>query len=370
MRRGVPDKVLGFQTTKGSRWTSVSVGRLGCILALICLSVCINSAAKAADAASGVESDVTACLVWQSSSKAGGCPDASRITQAVEDLVGRRVFVGPGQCDVTVRGEAKLNTPGAGWTATLSMFGRDGQLLGERELQGPDTQCQASQGPVSLVLAMMVEIKRKRARVRVPSAPAPASSPSPVAMSAPESTPPRDWSSKGWRSDSLFGLAVTTGLLPGVSVGPRLALGLDGPGFVPLIFDLTMWTSTREAVEGRGGTFWAWHAGASVCPTVLGKSQSYLRICFGGQAGLMFASGAGLDVQRDARRTHVHGEARVQGRLHLLGPFGLAAGLGLAVPLSRPTYVYFDNDGIVHEVFRPWLVAPLGTIGIDVQVPP
>lgn len=352
---------------KTARWGA----RLGCIAGALTLGVSVETAAYERPARApepgrstgdpGASTDVDpgaavptaepvmAVLQWPADAEQRGCASAQSVQADVDHLLDRAAFGGAKDADVVVR--VRLVQAEAGWLAQLSFTAADGTAQGERELHSPDESCRSLDGPVALVVALMLEATRPKARVALP---------------APAATEPQS----RWQAEASAALVTSGGLLPGLAFGPRLSAGIVPPDFVPLRLSVTLWPSVEEDVElGRGGRFSASHGGLAICPELTSGSVAGVGLCFGAEAGVLSAVGTGLAYTESPDRLLVQGEAAAQLWLHLGGPFLLEMQAGAAVPFIRPNFVYTDADGSAREVHQPWPVIPKGSIGLGFRVP-
>lgn len=357
---------------KASHKTSCWGACLGSIAGALTLGVSVETAAyerparapepgrSAGDPATPTDADqaavvptaepVMAVLQWPVDAEQRGCASAQSVRADVDHLLDRAAFDGAEDADVVVR--VRLVQAEAGWLAQLSFTAADGTAQGERELHSPDDSCRSLDGPVALVVALMLEASRPQAKVSLP-APALAQQASP------------------WQGEASAALVVSGGLLPGLAFGPRLTAGVVPPGFVPLRLSVTLWPAVEEDVElGRGGRFSASHGDLSICPELASGSVAGVGLCLGAGAGVLSAVGTGLGYTESPDRLLVQGEAAAQLWLHLGGPFLLELQAGAAVPFIRPNFVYTDVDGSAREVHQSWPVIPKGSIGLGFRVPP
>lgn len=294
------------------------------------------------------------CLDW-TPSIAPRCPSGSWVSSAVESVMGRRVFTGR-PCDLVVRGQIERMSGAAGFVVTLSLTGRDGEALGERRLESRDRNCSALGGPASLVIALMVEAGKARVSLTTPPEPTPRE----TEIDAPSSH------AQGTRT--LFAAGITaSNLLPGLAVGQAFDVGFAPAHFVPFLVGARLYWPTSSERGGRGGSLWAWHAGASICPDLSTSGRTTLALCVGAQAGAVYGTGFGLDYDESAAEPYLQTDAKLVGSLRLFGSLGVFAELGAAVPLLNARFVYLNGDQSREEVFRPAPVLAFGGIGLELR---
>jgi hypothetical protein len=232
---------------------------------------------------------------------------------------------------------------GGAWQADLSFTKGNGEALGDRKLRSQAPGCAALKDPVSLVIALMVEAKDSGATLEVPS-PVPATDPG-AAMAA--------------------GFVLSSGLLPSTGLGARVDVGWRFARWLPIQFDSTFWFPHSTILAGRGGEFWAWTAGAGVCPTVLASAYVAGTVCAGVEAGIIHGTGIGFPYVGSPTRPY--GDVEVHARLSfpLWRPLAGFVQFGVAVPWVRPRFVYLDESDTSVEVYRPGAVVLFGGIGIE-----
>jgi hypothetical protein len=208
---------------------------------------------------------------------------------------------------------------------------------------------------VALVLALMVEEDKPRAVLSVPTesrAPRPARGPV-------ELRPASSVRSYG-------ALSASWGLLPAAGLGPNFGFDVLLFPSVSLQADGSAWVSVGPPA-GKGGRFWAWQAGAGLCPDLAAGEAVNVSACAGTQWGIMYGTGSGLDYNLSTRRPIMLADARVRGSVTLAGPLSLLATIGVGVPWIRPRFVYLEPSAPSHEVHRPSPVVAFGGLGLELR---
>jgi hypothetical protein len=108
----------------------------------------------------------------------------------------------------------------------------------------------------------------------------------------------------------------------------------------------------------------------SLCPTLAANETAGIGLCLGAEAGMLSATGVGLDYTESPTRPLVQGHADISAWLRLGGHFSLGIQAGAAVPFLRPRFVYTGEAGAPVEVHRPWPVVPQGSLSLGFEVPP
>lgn len=285
------------------------------------------------------------CLAWEAETS---CPSAAETERAVEEMLGHRLF--QGSCDLQLKAALRRANP-EGWEAQLSFVREDGTVLGVRTLRSREVSCHALKNPASLVVALIAEN----------------SEPSTVLYLSDEPRP-RQSSDRALRA--FADLAGSRGILPGGALGSSVGVDIHLTRWLSSRADTTFWFPRSAAPGGRGGEFWAWHAGASACPS-LGRPESLrASACLGLQAGVLHGSGLGLSFQQSATKAYADVEARAAVSVPLGQRLALAAFVGAAVPWLRPSFVYLDTSGATVEVHRASDVMFFAGLGLEASIFP
>jgi hypothetical protein len=308
---------------------------------LVLLALWLAAPTKGQADPAPAQRETSVCLALVSPA---GCPAGRQTEAAVEDVLGRRVFKNQ-SCDIDVRG-AMHRLEHGGWEANLSFTKTGGELLGERTLQSSDASCAALEGPMALAISMMVEAGEAEVTLHVP----------PLAP-----TPPA--------SDRMsMGFAVSSGLLPRLGYGASAAYAIRPRAWLPLQVDATFWfPQTTTDQNDLGGQFWAWHAGAAYCPSLLDGSSVMATGCLGFEAGVIHGTGVGIAYAGSPTRTYGDVNARARLSAALIGPLEAWAEVGVGLPWVRAQFVYVDAADASVPVHRPSAVVLFGTIGLALR---
>ncbi len=303
----------------------------------------------AAGSAHGVEDvpgeqDPAVCIGW-ASRPGTGCPTVEETRIAIGEILGHHLSSGP-PCNVEVGGTMR-QLPDRAWEADLHFSKSDGVSLGDRILQSHDASCAALKGPVSLVIALMVEPEGTRTTLHMPAA------------------RPQPRSRKEGNRLSV-NMSVSSGLLPTLAFGASAGLQTNLVPWLPLRLDTTFWFPGRSEPAGPGGKFWAWQAGAGLCPAVMTTAAARGQVCAAVEAGAIHGTGLGLDYSSSATKPYGEGAAHALLVFPLFGPVMGFIDFGAAIPWLRPRFVYLDRSGAPVEVHRPQAAIPFGGLGIAV----
>jgi hypothetical protein len=321
----------------------------------------------------------TSSLSWIRLPGAEECVATQALARAVEERLGRTVFVSAAQADVSVEG--RIEPKAKGWHAVITLRDAGGALLGTRDLAREDKSCDAMREPLALVIAVMIDPD-----VALGPRPAPPSPPPPPAESPPPPAPaptvivehervyvraPPKPSSAPWRFEASAAAITGLGLVPGAPVGGYIGWILEPPHFIGLEGYAALWPFGSKSTDaGKSAAFQLAYVGGALCPLKLHTDAVHLYGCIGMQLGVWRHDGADLAVPRSAAFRPVVNEA-AEGRLSvkLAGPFVLRTGISLVVPIVRDHFVYTRSDSTSGELFRMSLFAMTLDVGVGVIFP-
>ncbi len=323
----------------------------------------LPSVAHAADAK-------TSSLSWLRMPGADGCVATQPLARAVEERLGRTVFVSASQADVSVEG--RIERKAGAWHAVLTLRDANGATLGTRELDRRDASCDAMTEPLALIVAVMIDPEaalRPRPAPREappPELPPPTEKPAspPPVEDRPAPPPPRPAPrTEPWRFEGGAQLGVNYGLAPNVAPGAGVHAILYPPG-VPIGFRgyTVLFLPSEAEKDGARATFDMLYGGGALCPTLRGRVN--LLGCLGGQLGL-------LRPRADSRGRGISEEllpvlnAMAELRVHapIVAPIAAAAGVGVGLPILRPELEYRRTDGrtdVLHRAEAYLLTADVG----------
>ena len=293
------------------------------------------------------EPAVLVSMDWQRKPGAETCIDQARLGAEVERRLERQVFVPFRRAHMYVTGSIAPVPGGTEWVASMEARDTTGRLVGVRVVRSEAARCEDLDSSLALVLAIAIDSARQKIVVRVP----------PPSEEAPKAV----WG--GAVAPTFWG---SWGLLPGFSMGAGLRAGVEPPSFWPFELELAGYFPKRKELNGRGAEFVGWHAGASLCPSVLGGAAA-VRVCGGGQAGVLQGAGFGFAVPRQATSTMLNGALRGEVEVPI-GRLVPRLGLGAVFPLVRDRFVYEVGDEM-RELHRPsWVVVGFD-VGLALRVP-
>jgi hypothetical protein len=313
-------------------------------------------AARAAPAAAR-----TSSLAWIRSDGADSCIGGKELAEAVETVLGRRVFVSASAADVAVEGHVDRAASGAGWKATLRISGDHGAVLGTRELESPAADCHAMDDSLAFVIAVMID-PDAAARPQAPLNPPGGSR---GATTAPPPATPA--SSASWQIAPRLGVTAAVGELPSVAWGATVGLRLGPPAVgVELLGSLFLPQDT--AVPGAPGATvqftWA-YGGVALCPRLARFADVSLVGCAGALGGVLTATPkTGVTNAQESNNFVVLATARARLDWHVSRLFLVGAEAGADLPFARPAWDATSTAGTAITVFHPSAVG--GEAGVAV----
>jgi hypothetical protein len=272
-----------------------------------------------------------------------GCTTDQRMVSAVQKRLGDSPVA---LTDLGVRG--RIEREGEGWVATLVLHDDQGNEMGERRVHEPSADCRALEGPVSLVVAMMLRQHLTRADFFVPPPPAPppvvpakpvlAERPAP-GPAAPAARPLRvSWT-------TALSCSGSVGVLPEPAIGASARIdNRFGEVFgVALEVAHQITSSIRPFADAPGTVSFSMLAASAVIHLTLLRSDRFeIGPTAAVGAGVVWAQGTGFDFnQTDA-------SAMVTLGLGALASVRLVAKLRLEIVVEAAVPLVHDRYEAVH----------------------
>ncbi len=297
--------------------------------------------------------DEAVARVWLQWEAPPGCPERETMVSATEAWLSKTVFVTDRhQADYVLQG--RIGRLGGGpWLARIRLFAEDGRSLGVREVVSDSPRCSSMKRPLSLVLALLVDLEAPRRRLTVPPL-----------RNEPEAVgrPPASDRPELYLAPFLEG---SLGQVPGIVGG---ALGMESG---------LRW---RAGWRVGGGLWWA--PGRSRAAfggrTGMAYVSVFLKGCIAwkdvvwGEAGPCIAVhlghserwGSGYVLDRRHERPYAAGEGSWAFRWPLSGWLSLRLEGGLRWQFERPLLMV-RVDGVDEQAFSAWCCSPLLRLALE-----
>jgi len=329
------------------------LGRDRCLASVALVAVL----ASAGGTAFAQEAPRTSSLSWVRMPGAESCLSTRALAEAVEGRLGRSVFVSASRGEVSVEGRVERLIDH--WSAVVTLSAPDGTLLGNRTLESVEPECSALDGPLALVIALMID---PDAAAEPEPEPEPARAPARTPAPAPR--PPARPSPAPVVLDADARLSIAVGLLPGASIGLTASASLRPPAWPALVAEAALYPPrTARADAGRADFLLAW-GGLAICPVDASPGPLHLRLCGGLLLGALSVRPVGLDGSASGERFVGSGAVRAAAGVRLSGPVLLRGSLALLVPFPRDRFLA-EGD----ELFRMSVVALAFDLGLAVRFP-
>lgn len=336
-------------------------------------------AAQLAASSAGAAEAKTSSLSWIRLAGADTCIATQPLARAVEERLHRPVFVSAARADLSVEG--RIEKRRGGWHAVVTVRDDRGTTLGTRELDRTDGSCDELTEPLVLAIALMIDPEAAmRPREATPPASVPVETPKPneePKPAAPPPPPPKEESPppppspapRPWRFDGEADGTIQQGLAPEPALGAGVEAILYPPGLpIGLRGYTTLFLPTSITKDGARASFDMLYAGGALCPTLEGRVR--VMGCLGGQLGLLrpraetTGRGIGEDLQPILN-------AMAEARLHaaVVGPFGIAMGVGGGIPIVRPEVDFRRTSGATDVLHKSNAFVISADLGVGVFFP-
>jgi hypothetical protein len=294
------------------------------------------------------------------------------LARAVEERLGRKVFVSAAEADVSVEGY--LSFAEGTWRAVLTIRDGDGNVLGTRTLESHEANCSKLDEGLVFVVSVLIDPETANAtaqtKTKTKTAP-PAPAPKPrvivrrerVVVAKPAPREP-------WRVEVGAAAAGALGLLPRPAVGAGFSALLDPPRFWDIQITGVYWFPMAEAAE-RGATakLSLYQGGVALCPVSSKLPALAYRACAGVIAGALRSRGQGFDADLSDDAPSLYAALPSRLTITLVGPLALTAEITPMVPLVHTKVTYRDALGSERTLFAPPVLAVAGALGLAVLLP-
>jgi hypothetical protein len=345
--------------------------RTGCIarlaaavLSIVPMGLGVSTPALAAERA-------RATLVYaRRDPEAARCPDEATFRA----LVGARIGYDPFEDGADLSLSVDFGRAGEELTARVRLGSRANGERGRRTLRSSEIDCAELSTSVALAVAMALDPEALRSQA--PASPAPAEpsrppEPKPSVIARP--LEPRDRAERpaprappgpglGWRLDA--GMAIGSGVVPGVTFGPRaavaletraLSIGVEGAAALPGAETSSFGEVSASAVYG------------SLVPCAHPLSGAVRpELCLVGSLGARFAEAHSVTRSHPTTDVYAALGPRAAAQVAITESLGLRAFVELPVALSR-VHLLIDDRGTEREVWASPSLAFLGGVSGSVR---
>lgn len=308
----------------------------------------------------------TATLV-SSSSNAAECPSLGQLAVAVEDRLGRRLFVPASQADLRVT--LAYGQVGGEWYADVGLQTSSGQPLGDRRVSSSSRDCSAIEEALALVVALMVDLPQREVASRAaPAAPVISTTSSEVRV------PARRHEARRYEATRWMGVVALSGVgslgqLPKTGWGLQLAAALRSRSIwsaeLGLLAFAPVTLTDGAATEAR---FSSYGAQVGMCVLGLRNVRSELRLCGGPRLGFEQASGSGYATNRAAQFTWFGPYVLAESTWWPGQLVGFHLGIGAAAPFTRGRFYATRPDGTRQILFETAAIVPFLSAGLSLAL--
>jgi len=294
---------------------------------------------------------------------AAQCLDPTALARAVEQRLGRSVFVPAQQAALQARVRARRAAHG--FRIDVELFDRAGHSLGKRQLRTSARHCSALDDSLALVLSLAADVAAAPQPDMAPAAAAEQPAlPLPVALETPIDVPASSFAPRaGWQLAPALGVLVGGGMLPGVGLGGAFELELRPPSFWSLWLRVALW-QPRRLGAAQGVELSAQTLELGVCPWLFELAGVESRLCVQQSIGRMAMQGFGFDRDQSGSGPSFALGATESLRHHF-GRWFISVSGSLLAPLVQRRYFYVDGGDIVlHDPAAVWAFGSL-SFGVE-----
>jgi hypothetical protein len=297
-----------------------------------------------------------------------GCADAIRLEEEVEAVLGRDALdTGPGDHRAPLVLSIEVSRAERALHAELTLALRDGEVLGVRAIDQRGERCDAIEGALVVVAAMLIDLREVESRldlrtIRAPLIP-PEPSPPPTVEEVETPAPPLE---PPLVAAIWAGATASYALLPGLAGAASIGGWGRPAGLWPITLTIDVFPDAGLGVV-PGATFLAVIASLGVCAP-FDQPDWVFRICAEASGGIVRGVGSGFADARDQIRGHADVRALFHLEVLLAAPVWLIARAGALAPLVRTQFV--GDIGATRVILhQPEWVVPVGNVGIAVRIP-
>jgi hypothetical protein len=311
----------------------------------------------------------TSALGWARLPGAESCIGARDLARAVEQRLGRAVFVSPSQAELFIDGRIEpapatsaFGPPG--FRAHLTLTDAGGSVLGTRDLDAPGVACRVLDEQLALVIALLIDPEAALRPTPIPAVSPPEGVVKQVIVPVAAPAPAREPVSGAF----FVGPSLVAGLTP--KIGPALSFRGDvlPPGLFPFELglivglnaekDASSSTASATASAPKGATLSFVYALLGACPLTWTSGGTRLLACADVEVGAIGAVGYGfLNDTPGQEQLIVQGSLEARMTRRLVGPLELGLALALTVPFTWDQFYYLDAAGKSQQLFQTSPVA-------------
>lgn len=287
---------------------------------------------------------------------AAHCLGPAALVRAVEQRLGRSVFVSGPRADLHAR--VRAERAAHGFRIDVELSDRAGHSLGKRHLRTRARHCSALDDSLALVLSLAADVAVSPAPDPPPAA-APELPAPPVALETPIEVPASTYAPRSsWQLVPALGVLAAGGLMPGLGLGGAFELELRPPAFWALWLRAALW-QPRRIGDGQGVELSAQTLELGVCPWLFELAAVESRLCAEQLIGRLAMQGFGFDRDQSGSGASFALGATESLRHHF-GEWFISVSGTLLAPLVQRRYFYVDGGDIVlHDPAAVWAFGSL-----------
>jgi hypothetical protein len=323
----------------------------------------LATSARAENAAAPKKSS----LSWVRLEGAESCVATQPLARAVEQRLGRSVFVSASEAELSVEGRVEKKKS---WRAHVEVRDAAGKLLGKRDLESTAASCESLTAPLALALAVMIDPDAALGGgTKADPTPPPNTSgvgdPGSIiiitepAPSAPKQKPKKEL----WRFETSAGFVVAPGLLPGLGFGIEASSLLTTPlapiaGMADVVY---LFENERRISADSSIRISHLRGSVGLCPLQLEADRFVGSLCAGGALGVLLARTSGPQATGSTQaNVTLDFSFGARASFRILGPIVGGIQTQFVVPILRER---------IGGVFQQGPIAGLGTLFLGVRIP-
>lgn len=298
---------------------------------------------------------------------AESCVATQPLARAVEQRLGRSVFVSASEAELSVEG--RVEKKNKSWRAHFDVRDAQGKLLGKRDLESSAASCDSLTGPLALAIAITIDPDAAmgggtKADPTPPPNTTVGSDPgSIIIITEPASSKPQPKKKELWRLETGAGFVLAPGLLPGVGFGIEATSLLTTPlapiaGFADVTY---LFENERKITQDTSLRVSHVRGSAGICPLQIADDRFVGSLCAGGALGVLLARTIGpqADGKTNANIT-LDFAFGARGGIRVLGPIVVGAQTQFVVPILREK---------LENAWEQGPIGGLGTLFLSIRIP-